>query len=90
MQKAYINGRLSRSEYFKFRFLQRIVDIRSEFAELHLRDEKLDDFLKYHGTIETMDRQIVVAGRSPNILILPQHIEEVAERLRILAAQIKE
>jgi hypothetical protein len=77
----------SRSSYFKYKFLGRVCDIRNEFAQFHLRDQRLDNFCKSSWT----DVQIVVDNRPKliEITILPQEIEEVAERLRILAEQIK-
>jgi|SRR6266404_481506 len=80
----------SRSSYFRFRFFERILDIRNEFAQLHLRDERLDDFFKYQGMIEQANRQMAAAspGREIDAPMLPQQIEEVAERLKVLANQI--
>jgi hypothetical protein len=80
----------SRSSYFRFRFFEQVLDLRNEFAQLHLRDERLDDFFKYQGMIEQANRQmaLVNAGHNIDAPILPQQIEEVAERLKILANQI--
>jgi hypothetical protein len=80
----------SRSSHFRFRFFEGVLDIRNEFAQLHLRDERLDQFFKYQGMIEQANRQmgVVNAGRNIDAPILPQEIEEVAERLKILANQI--
>lgn len=80
----------SRSSYFRFRFFERVLDIRNEFAQLHLRDQPLDDFFKYQGMIEQANRQMAAAnpGRETDTPLLPQQIEEVAERLKILANQI--
>lgn len=81
----------NRSAFFKFRFLERVIEIRNEFSQLHIRDENLDDFLKYQGMIEDANKRLSVTG-SPhriNTPILPQQIEEVSERLRILAEQLK-
>jgi hypothetical protein len=80
----------SRSHYFRFRFFEKVLDIRNEFAQLHLRDERLDDFFKYQGMIEQANRQMAAAnpGHEIDVPILPQQIEEVAERLKILANQI--
>jgi hypothetical protein len=80
----------SRSSYFRFRFAERVLDIRNEFAQLHLRDERLDDFFKFQGMIEQANRQMAAAspGREIDAPILPQQIEEVAERLKVLANQI--
>jgi hypothetical protein len=74
----------SRSSYFRFRFFERVLDTRNEFAQLHLRDERLDDFFKFQGVIEQANRQLAAAspGREIDAPILPQQIEEVAERLR--------
>ncbi len=81
----------SRSGYFKFRFFERVLDLRNEFAQLHLRDQELDDFFKYQGMIENANRQLSALPQPQRIdhPILPQEIERVAERLKILADQIK-
>jgi hypothetical protein len=57
---------------------------------LHLRDDRLDDFFKFQGMIEQANRQMAAAspGREIDAPILPQEIEEVAERLKVLANQI--
>jgi hypothetical protein len=63
--------------------------MRNEFAQLHIRDEKLDEFFTDEGFIEQANRAMAqtAAGRSP-IAILPQEIEDVAERLKVLANEI--
>jgi hypothetical protein len=81
----------TRSIHFRFRFLNRVIDLRNEFSQLHLRDERLDRFIESEGMIEQanqMMRQQNLAGMR-QIDILPQQIEEVAERLVVLANQIK-
>lgn len=62
----------NRSSYFRFRFLQRVIEMRDEFAQLHLRDTQLDEYLKN----ERMDSAFNIP---------PQSIQSVAERLRVLA-----
>jgi len=41
----------SRSGYFRWKFIKQALEIRNEFAQLHLRDQRLDDFFKYQGMI---------------------------------------
>ncbi len=81
----------NRSGYFRWRFFERVLDIRNEFAQLHLRDERLDDFFKYQGMIEQANKQMAAIDpqRQIDTPLLPQQVEEVAERLRVLAEQIK-
>ncbi len=65
--------------------------MRNEFAQLHIRDQRLDDFFRYQGMIEDANEQLAVMQPPRNIdfPILPQQIEQVAERLRVLADEIK-
>lgn len=80
-----------RSRYFKFRFFDKVLELRNEFAQLHYRDQKLDDFFKYQGVIETANKDFAAMRQSQltEYPILPQQIEEIAERLKILADQIR-
>ncbi len=39
----------SRSNYFMAMFFKKVLDLRNEFAQLHLRDQRLDDFFMYKG-----------------------------------------
>lgn len=79
-----------RSEYFHMRFFDRVLDIRNEFIQLHIRDRDLDDFFKFEGMAEDANKQIAATqpGRK-QILTSPMQIENVAERLRFLADQLK-
>lgn len=65
-------------------YYERVVDIRNEFAELHLRDIELDDFIK--------GQDMMKQNPSTNILwwtsTPPVEIESVAERLTILAEEL--
>jgi len=63
-----------RSRHFRGYFFQRALDIKNEFAQLHIRDQELDDFFQYTGIADT--------------LILPQTIESVAQRIKVLADKI--
>jgi hypothetical protein len=78
-----------RSNYFKFRFFERALNIRNEFAQLHIRDQRLDDFFKHQGMIEAARRQLAPSGKTLRADILPQTIQEVAERLRFLTTEIE-
>ena len=85
----------SRSNYFKFRFFERALNLRNEFAQLHLRDQRIDDFFKYQGLIQDTYNKLDEFKLPPQIdlpdepAILPQQIEEVAEYLKRLAEQVK-
>jgi hypothetical protein len=78
-----------RSRFFRVRFFQKVLDIRNEFAQLHLRDERLDAFFEAEGMIEQANKQMVAHGLSQTeIRILPQQIEEISERLKVLAGHV--
>jgi hypothetical protein len=80
-----------RSLRFRFQFRPHVLDLRHEFAELHFRDDQLDDFLKSEGVLEDDKKLSGAPGRSeigterPLMLI---EIEEVAVSLRHLAVQL--
>lgn len=76
----------SRSSYFRFRFLKRAVDLRNELAQLHLRDRRLDEFMKDQRKMEEVQREAkgTPIERQMETDISPPEIEEVAEGLRIL------
>ncbi len=76
----------SRSRYFKWKFYQRVVEIRDELALFHRKDKYLDDFIERQQTYEQIKNQVNLPERQ--FAILPQEIESVAERLRLLAEQI--
>jgi hypothetical protein len=74
-----------RSITFKFRFLKRVIDIRDEFLQFHIRNEDLDRFLKDQTTLE---EAMKVNPRFQNT-ISPVDIEVVAQYLKALAEQVK-
>ena len=80
-----------RSSFFRWKFIKRILEIRNEFSQLHLRDQGLDDFFNYQGMIEDTNKQLSMTGQPQRIdnFILPQQIESVAESLVALAEQVK-
>ncbi len=79
-----------RSNKFRFVFFNRVLDIRNEFAQLHLRDRRLDEFFEVEKMVEQANSQLAVPGQQRQVdrQILPQEIEDVAERLRALAGQL--
>ncbi len=80
----------TRSGAFQRRYFDKVLDLRNEFAQLHIRDEELDNFFRYRGMIEQANRQMG-ATQSPHQIdssIQPMQIERVAERLRALADKI--
>lgn len=85
-QKQWVH---SRSNYFHWKFFDRVLDMRNEYAQLHIRDQRLDDFLKHEGVIEDANTHMVVIPPPEVNFILPQDIEDVTERLRALADQLK-
>jgi hypothetical protein len=68
---------VARSSYFRFRFRDRVNEMRDEFATLHLYDERLDQELK-------MEREI-----PSTVPTYPQTIEQISDSLKELAAQVK-
>lgn len=77
-----------RSNKFRFTFFARVLDIRNEFAQLHLRDKRLDQLVDEEERVAQANEQLAAAGKQGQINILPQEIEEVAERLKVLAVQV--
>jgi len=66
----------SRSHYFKSTFLPKLIPIRDEYAEMHLRNESLDDFLR------------IAQQSNVDIPVSPIQMEGVVKSLRELANQI--
>lgn len=69
---------------FHSMYYQRVVDIRNEFAELHLRDIELDDFIKGQDMMKQNPSTSILWWTSTP----PVEIESVAERLTILAEEL--
>lgn len=67
---------VGRTGYFRFAFFRRLVVIRDDFAKLFIRDEHIDQFIQYEES------------QSPPPFILPQELEMVADRLRIMANRL--
>jgi len=80
----------SRSSYFRWTFLPKVLELRNEFAQIHLKDQELDDFFSAEGMIEETTH--VIAPRTTQSVlghdILPQRMERIAERLQVLANQV--
>ncbi len=85
----------ARSNDFRWESLEEVIDIRNEFAQLHIRDEELEKSLKYvglteQGNNEQEKEQIkVLCQPFGNSTIPPMSIEQIAERLLVMADQIK-
>ncbi len=81
----------ARSVYFRKRFLEKVLDLRNEFSQLHLRDKCLDNFFDEEDMIQDVNRRLATVGKAERIdvFLSAPEIEEVAERLRVLAEQIK-
>ncbi len=74
------------SAFFRFRDLINVVKIRNEYAQLHLRDARLDEFLTLEGATEQGSQMVIANPYSdPAYILYPQEIEEIADRLKILA-----
>jgi hypothetical protein len=88
---AFNTWMLTRSAHFEFRYLPKVIELRNEFSELHLRDDRLDAFLKYRAEQNDTDKIVAaVGGTNREHPILPMDIEMIAERLNALASQIKD
>ena len=74
----------ARSHFFIYRFLPRVIKIRDECAELHFKNERLDESL---NAIKGSERIRVMTNRE--LPILPQAIEDISAQLQVLAEQIK-
>lgn len=88
---------MSRSEFFRFRFLDKVFKMRDEFSQLRIADTELDDLLKFlppGGAPAIITTRTLTGGSvvrtvpSLEPTILPQQIETVAKRLAALARQI--
>lgn len=90
--KASLKWAAARSEYFRYRFLGRVTEIRDEFAQLHMRDTVLDQILESQKAIESANQELRKSrpGVQPHPTIQPQEIAEVAHRLQVLAEQIEQ
>jgi hypothetical protein len=78
-----------RSTMFRLQFLQRVRDLRDEFSQLHLRDKRVDDLLRYEDMYEETRKQLSLVKypyRPPDLW--PQHIEDVVDALKQLASQL--
>jgi hypothetical protein len=75
--------------YFRLRYRDRVIEVRDEFAQLHIRDKQLEDFFKYESEMEAADRLIMAKDPSahPSFMFV-QSLEQVALSLRALADQI--
>jgi len=80
----------SRTISFLALFLPRLIEIRNEFAQLHIRDEELERFIKSNESQELVNRQRVASGGKPYYWG-PQvmEIERLTESLKNLADQTK-
>jgi hypothetical protein len=71
-----------RSDYFRVRFITKVIELKNEFAQVHVRDEWLDDFFMRDEVVGQ------VASSNRQKTIIPQGLEQIAERLRVLANQV--
>ena len=75
---------------FRGMYEQRVIDIAQEFASLHIRDHQLEEDIREVVFIEQLKAQGQNQGKKNNEIpdISPGTIRDIAERLRVLAAQI--
>jgi hypothetical protein len=78
-----------RSDYFRARFYEKVLDMRNEFTELHYRNEQLDDLLKKQAMLNVVNEKLVLMGQKDTFPMTPYDISEVADRLKALASKIK-
>jgi len=87
--KEYGEWKDRRSWIFRGRFLPRVLEIRNEFAQLHMRYQDLDDSLKWCGVVEQADKMAVGTTIQSERRLLPMEIQQIADRLVVLANQVK-
>lgn len=87
--KENIEWNERRSDTFKFFCLKKVLDIRNEFAQLHIKDKRLEDFFKYQGIIEVSNKKMaeLLQPKMSNDIDAIE-IKWVAESLVFLAKQI--
>jgi hypothetical protein len=83
-RKGQVEWTHFRTAYFRFRFRDRVIGIRDEFVQLHLRNQELDRFLDSEKGYEEWEKKMPTAVPD----LLPQEIQEVAEQLRSLAEKV--
>jgi hypothetical protein len=85
------------SNMFRGEFLQRLIELRNDFAQLNYKDHELDESITREiQTIQASDKakaEAAAKGHPVNVTflwdILPQEMEHIAQRLRALAGQLK-
>jgi hypothetical protein len=77
---------------FRGQHERQVLDIVQEFAVLHIRDQRLEDDIQEVLLIEQLKTQGQAQGKKNNEIpdILPQTIRDIAERLNVLAAEVKD
>jgi hypothetical protein len=80
----------ARSNVFKWRRLQSVIQLRDEYAQVHFADPTLDQLLSNIDAEEKAYQQQLAAHfpvpKPPDILV--SIIEEIAQRLRVLAGRL--
>ena len=88
----YLEQVCKESEFFRYRFSKRLIEIRDEFAVLHLRDREIDEFLANEESESRMHDFIVSTmgpTHPPPALISRQQINEIADHLQMLASHLR-
>jgi hypothetical protein len=72
------------ARYFRIRYLKDMIEIRDEFAELHIRDKRVDEFVR-----ERQMRELSIIPQAADDWFLVSDIDDAADGLKRLAAQLK-
>jgi hypothetical protein len=79
----------SESHYFRWEWLPDVKSIHEEFAQLHIRNQDLDDFLKFEQMDEDAQKFKNERGLETNPTDLwPETVSRVVQDLRQLAGQL--
>ena len=82
----------SRTSQFRFFYLNKVIAIRNELAELHYRDAELDEILTTEEGVKEVNgkmQTIPMPGLMGDHSELGSCGDDIAKRLRDLAAQVK-
>ncbi len=79
-----------RTRAFMFCYFNKVIIIRDEFAMLHIREQRLDDTIKYLNMAVGTNKQLAKINieNTHKIIMTPQEIETVAELLKSMAAKL--
>jgi hypothetical protein len=83
--KATYDWCQNRTDYFRWKFLHPVLDMRNEFYQFHLRDDELDVFLTDEGAVKQPDGTLLIQRKPDQPMMIIMKIDEIAKRLKLLA-----